>query len=132
MRIRFTFTLISLLLVALTGTASLAQEPVIIERITVQGLSRMDPQAFDWLLEIKEGDPYDETLLRRRFKEIWRKKLFEDITIESDDGPEGGKIVVIKVRERPVLSAVTYEDNKVLTRTQIEDHFKEREIELRR
>lgn len=131
MRIRSFFTAI-LILAGLAGEIQSARaEPVTIEKLTVQGLSRMDPQAFSWMLEIKEGDPYDEELLRRRFKELWRKKLFEDIVIESDDGPAGGKIVVIKLRERPVLSAVTYEENKVLTRTQIEDHLKERDLELR-
>ena len=32
--------------------------------------------------------------------------------------------LVIKVKERPVLTAVTYEDNSVVTRTAIEDRLK--------
>jgi len=101
-----------------------------IERIDVQGLFRMDPQAFMYLLELEAGDPYDEARLRRQFRVLWDKRLFEDLTIEAETGAEG-RVVVIKVRERPVLTSITYEENKVLTRTQIEDHFKSSKIDLR-
>ena len=36
---------------------------------------------------------------------------------------QGGKVLVIKVKERPVLTTVTYEDNSVATRTAIEDRL---------
>src|SRR5262245_38008826 len=86
-----------------------------IERIDVQGLSRMDLKSFLYLVGVKVGDAYDEQRLRERFKALWegeRERLFEDITIEAEDGPEGGRVVIVKVRERPILSAITYEENK--------------------
>jgi outer membrane protein assembly complex protein YaeT len=120
-----------LLIPLLSVSGALWAGPGTVERITVQGLSRMDIKGFMWLLDIAEGDPYDEAQLRRQFRVLWDKHLFEDITIESEDGPDGGKVLVIKVRERPVLASIQFEENKVLTRTQIEDHLKERAIDLR-
>jgi outer membrane protein insertion porin family len=121
----------ALLILWLSASGPVAAQPGTVERIVVQGLSRMDEKAFLWLLEIKEGDPYDAAAVRRQFRVLWDKRLFEDITMEAETGPEGGTVLVVKVRERPVLASVTYEETKVLTRTQIEDYFKEREIELR-
>jgi len=106
-------------------------QPGTVEQIIVLGLGRMDIKGFLWLLDIAEGDPYDEVKIRRQFHVLWDKHLFEDITIETETGPEGGKVLVIKIRERPVLASVSYEKNKELTQTEIEDHFKERDIELR-
>ena len=37
---------------------------------------------------------------------------------------------MIKVRERPQVSSIIYEENKELTQTQIEDHLKERKLKL--
>ena len=39
-------------------------------------------------------------------------------------------VLVIKVRERPQVSSIIYEENKELTQTQIEDHLKERKLKL--
>lgn len=121
----------TLMILVLLVPGAVSAQSGTVERIEVQGLSRMDIQAFMWLFDIAEGDAYDVDVVRRQFRALWDKHLFEDITIEAEPGPEGGTVLVVKVRERPVLSSITYEDNKVLTRTQIEDYFKEKQIELR-
>ncbi len=102
-----------------------------IDKITVYGLYRMTEEAFLHAMGVHDGDPYDPAALRRSFRKLWDLGLFEDITIEADDGPDGGKIVVVKVQERPVLTSVSYEENDILNRTQIEDQLKEKEIRLR-
>ncbi len=118
-----------LALLPLPSQAVLAQSGTV-ERVIVQGLRRMDEQAFLYLLDIEAGDPYEVSKLRKRFQVLWQEHLFEDITVESEIGPEGGTVLVIKVRERPQISSITYEDNKEITQTQIEDHFRERKIKL--
>jgi outer membrane protein assembly complex protein YaeT len=114
-----------LLLVPATGAQS-----GLIEQITIHGLFRMTRVAFLHALGVREGDPYDPDLLRMRFRDLWDLGLFDDIVIQAEDAPGGGKHVVVTVKERPVLTSVSYEDNKVANRTQIEDYLKEREIRL--
>jgi outer membrane protein insertion porin family len=121
--------LIALALTLLLPISSLAQSGSI-ESIEVLGLYRMTREAFLHALGMKVGDSYDEGRLRQRYKALWDLGLFEDIVIERETGPQGGTVLVIKVKERPVLTSVTYEDNKVATRTSIEDRLKEREIGL--
>ena len=84
----------------------------------------MTPQAFLHALGIKVGDPYDEEFVRERFKALWTLAACSRTSpSRSRTAPEGGKVLVIKVKERPVLTSVTYEDNRVATRTEIEDRL---------
>lgn len=99
-----------------------------IEDVTVLGLNRMSRQAFLHALGVAPGDPYDPRRLRRNFKKLWDLGLFEDIVLEAEDGPGGGKVLIVKVVERPVLTSVEYEDNKVVNRTEIEDTLEERDL----
>ena len=110
------------------GSAQAA--PGTIESITVQGLFRMTPAAFRHALEIEEGDAFDRERILTRYRYLWDLGLFNDITISAEDAPEGGKALIIVVEERPVLTSVTYEDNKVATRTQIEDALAERKMSI--
>ncbi len=126
---RLTGPLLLALALALTATTAAAQ-PGTIEEIHVQGLFRMTQAGFRHALELTEGDPYDVAVIRRKFRKLWEMELFEDLTVEAEDAPGGGKVVVIKVQERPVLSSVVYDENKVVNQTQIEDALKERDIRL--
>jgi len=119
------------LLTVLAGTGTLRAETGTIEKIEVQGLVRLTQEGFRHVLAIQEGDPYDPAKLRAAFRRLWDLKLFRDLKIEAEPGPAGGKILIIKVVERPSLVSVKYEDNKVLTRTQIEDRLKEKKIDLK-
>jgi outer membrane protein insertion porin family len=121
--------LIALALTLLLPISTLAQTGTI-EQIEVLGLYRMTSEAFLHAFGMKVGDSYDEGRLRQRYRALWELGLFEDIVIEKETGPQGGAVLVVKVKERPVLTSVTYEDNKVATRTNIEDRLKEREIGL--
>lgn len=105
-------------------------EPGTIEEIRVQGLARMSRQAFLQALGTREGDTYDERVIRRNFRSLWDKRLFEDITIFAEDGPRGGKVLIVRIEERPVLTSVEFDDTKVLSRTEIEDALKEQDLEL--
>ena len=118
------------LLSAVVCVTAVAQEGTV-EDIQLQGLRRMSPEAFLHALGIERGDPYDVLVVRQRFRALWVLGLFNDITMETERGPAGGTVLVIKVDERPVLSAVTYQENKVVTRTAIEDRLRERDLTLR-
>ncbi len=118
----------AILLTASTMYVRAAAGPI--EKIEVLGLVRMSQEAFRHALEVKEGDAYDPARLRTAFHRLWDLSLFKDIKIEAEDGPEGGKVVLITVVERPALMSVSYGENKVLTRTQIEDRLKEKKISI--
>lgn len=116
--------------VLLATRSDLRAQAGTIEDIQVVGLVRMTDEAFARAFGIDEGDPYDVRRVQAQFRRLWDLGVFEDLSIEAEDGPGGGKVLIVKVKERKILSAVTYEDNKVLTRTAIEDGLKERKVSL--
>lgn len=120
----------TLLIVLAATSASLHAQTGTVEDIQVVGLVRMTDEAFARAFDIDEGDAFDERRIQAQFRRLWDLGVFEDITIEAEDGPGGGKVLIIKVKERKILSSVDYEDNKVLNRTAIEDGLKEREVRL--
>ena len=101
-----------------------------VEQVIPQGLARMSQDAFLHAFGVRPGDPYDRDAVVAAFRRLWDLGLFETIVIETETGPQGGTVLVVKVEERPVLAAVEYEENKVLTQTQIEDRLKERKVSL--
>lgn len=107
--------------------APLSGEIVIID---VHGLRRMTEQAFIHAMGIQVGDPYDEVQLRRQFRSLWGRGLFDDLTMEAEPARGGGVVLVVKVVERPTLSSISYEEGSGVTRTEIEDRLKERNIDL--
>ncbi|MHC4430089.1 MAG: POTRA domain-containing protein [Planctomycetota bacterium] len=102
-----------------------------VEGLEVQGLFRMSREAFLHAFGLNVGDAYDPADVRRRFKSLWRLGLFENVKIDAEPGPSGGVVLVIRVKELPVLTAVTYEENKAVTRTDIEDALKEQKLQLK-
>lgn len=118
-----------LMLGFLAGLPAQAQ-PGVIESIEVHGLARMTRETFLYSFGVKAGDPYDPKLIQARFRKLWDLGSFEDIRIEAEPAPGGGKRLVVFVREKPTLLSVAFEENKVLTRTQIEDRLRERKISL--
>lgn len=118
-----------LVLALVLAGLSFAQSDTV-EGIEIQGLFRMTREAFLHAFDVKVGDPYDVDKVRRQFRELWKLGLFEDIKIESEPGENGGVVLVIKVKERPVLTSVTYDEVKAVTRTEIEDRLKEADIRL--
>src|SRR5260221_1285262 len=101
-----------------------------VESVQVQGLVRMTNEAFAHAFGIRAGDPYDAPRIRIAFRRLWSLGLFDDISVDAEDGPRGGKVLIVKVKERPSLASVTYQDNKVLTRTTIEEGFRDKKIVL--
>jgi outer membrane protein insertion porin family len=98
-------------------------------RILVEGNQRISDEAVIHLMTVKEGDAYDEAVLREEFKRIWARGLFENLSIESRD-VEGGKAIIVHVEEKPVVNSLTYDESKVVGETQIEDALKQHNAQV--
>src|SRR5262245_18830179 len=129
MSLRSVKTAIAVGLFALVALTARAQSGTV-ESVQVQGLVRMTNEAFAHAFGIRAGDPYDAARVRAAFRRLWALGLFDDITIDAEDGAQGGTVLVVKVKERPSLASVTYQDNKVLTRSTIEERFRDKKIVL--
>jgi outer membrane protein assembly complex protein YaeT len=115
---------------ALIPIPPLSAQTGTVEDVLVTGLNRMTREAFLHAFGVRPGEPYDRKAVLRGYRNLWDLGLFEDLVVETETGPKGGTVLVVKLVERPVLSSVDFEENKVLTRTAIEDRLKERKASL--
>ncbi|MBC7365091.1 MAG: outer membrane protein assembly factor BamA, partial [Candidatus Aminicenantes bacterium] len=89
-------------LLFLSGTL-LAQE--VIEKIEVIGNDRISRDTIIYYLSSREGDYYNEALLKKDFRVLWSTGFFADLRIEAEEGTRG-KIIKIYVEENPVIKNV--------------------------
>ncbi|MFA4925603.1 MAG: POTRA domain-containing protein, partial [Candidatus Aminicenantales bacterium] len=88
-----------LMIILLAGVLS-AQE--VVEKIEVVGNNRISKDTIAYYLTCREGDYYNEVLLKKDFRVLWSTGFFSNLKIEEEDGQKG-KVIKIYVEENPVI-----------------------------
>ncbi len=96
-----------------------------IEKIEISGNVRVPGQTILHYLYMKEGIPFDKSLLQKDFEALWSTGFFADIRIEEEQG-EQGKILQITVEENPFIARIIYESGKNLRKKEIIAWLKEK------
>lgn len=104
------------------------QAPRIVD-VRVEGNKRITDAGFFRLTSLRTGQDYSDETVRRQFRVIWSSRLFDDVWVESLDAT-GGKVIVFHVVERPVVIAVDFGKSPVVAVSAIEDHLRERDLEI--
>jgi len=117
------FGLLIIMLAALSGQI-FAQE--IIEKIEVVGNDRISAETIIYYLSTREGDYYNESLLKKDFMVLWSTGFFSNLRIEEEDG-QRGKIVKIYVQENPVIKNVVFRTGKKVKENDIVNKLKEKD-----
>lgn len=102
----------------------LGQEMV--EKIEIIGNERVTRDTVLYYLNSREGDYYNEELLKRDFRVLWSTGFFSNIRMEKEDGAHG-KIVRIIVEENPIIKNITYKTGKRLKEDDIVNKLKEKD-----
>ncbi len=110
-------------LIALPGILR-AQE--LVERIDIVGNERVTRETIMYYLQVREGDPYNEELIRKDFRVLWSTGFFADIKMETEEGARG-KIIRIRLEENPVIKAITYKTGKKVKEDDIVNKLKEKD-----
>jgi outer membrane protein insertion porin family len=101
-----------------------AQETV--EKIEVLGNEKVTRETILYYLTVKEGDFFDEAILRRDFRVLWSTGFFSNIRIEAEPGISG-KIVKVIIEENPVIKEIVYKTGKKLKEEDIVNKLKEKD-----
>ncbi len=116
--------LLPVLLLILLPLSALAQETV--EKIEIVGNDRVTKETVLYYLSAREGDYFNEELLKRDFRVLWSTGFFADVRIERAEGTKG-KIIRIIVEENPVIKAVSYKTGKKVKEDDIVNKLKEKD-----
>ena len=79
-----------------------------IASIDVRGNEILDDDVVLMRLKIQPGDAYDPTVVNTELKSLYELGYFDDIAIALEDTAEG-KLLIINVKEKPLISAISVE-----------------------
>ncbi|WP_028317584.1 outer membrane protein assembly factor BamA [Desulfobulbus elongatus] len=73
--------------------------------VAPEGNERIDAGAILQKISTKPGDLYDPATLRQDLKAVFAMGYFDNVEIDAKDS-EGGKVVIFRVREKPLIGKV--------------------------
>ncbi|NMH64558.1 outer membrane protein assembly factor BamA [Shewanella salipaludis] len=91
-------------------------QPFKVADIQVEGLQRVALGAALLSLPVKVGDTVDQLKLQQAIKSLYASSNFENVEVSRD-----GDVLVVTVKERPTISAVTFEGNKDIKDEQLQE-----------
>ena len=101
-----------------------AQETV--EKIEIIGNDRVTRETILYYLASREGDFFNEELVKKDFRVLWSTGFFADIKMEDAAGTKG-KIIKITVEENPVVKTISYKTGKKVKEDDIVNKLKEQD-----
>ena len=84
-----------------------------IAAIDVRGNEILDDDVVLMRLKVQPGDPYDPKVVNTELKNLYDLGYFDDIEIALEDSAEG-KQLIINVKEKPLIQAISVEGAKEL------------------
>jgi len=114
--------LTSLSLLFITTTAY-ANTDFVIKDIRFEGLLRVTPGSVLLKMPIHVGDTVDDSLLRESIRSVYSSGNFENIEILKDNG-----VILVKVRENPTISEISFSGNKSIKETQLRTSLESQDI----
>ena len=98
-----------------------AGRPDVIAEISVEGSQRVDPATVISYMQLKVGDRYDREKLDQSLKSLFSTGYFRDVKFRRE-----GTVLVVQVKENPVVNRIAFEGNK-----RIKDEVLEAELKLK-
>ncbi len=123
--------LLPFMLVAGTPAILRAQEVEPITAIEVIGAQKQTQETVIFKSGIKVGEDLRNLDFAKITEKMWASGSFDDIKFEvEDDKGKGGKKLVIRIRERPLIKEVDYRGGTELGLSNIKDKVKEKKLTI--
>jgi outer membrane protein insertion porin family len=89
-----------------------------IDRIVIEGNNRIEDDAVKRFIKSLPGDVFSSEKLSEDLKAIYGMGYFEDVRVESQDGPKG-KTIIFHVTEKPTVRKISFKGNRVVKEDKI-------------
>lgn len=97
-----------------------------VTQIDIQGLKRIEKDAVLAKLVTKVGDAVSPERIRSDIQALYGMGYFDDIEVQADDSA-GGARLIYTLRERPVISKISFEGNERISTSDLKDVIKVKE-----
>lgn len=121
--------LLSLALVAGCALPVLGQDIEPIVTIEVVGAQKQTAETVIFKSGVKVGDDIRSLDFSAVLEKLWASGSFDDIKLELEDAP-GGKKLVIRIKERPLIKEIDYRGGTEVGLTNIKDKVKEKKLTI--
>lgn len=121
--------LLPLALVAGMAVPVMAQELEPIVTIEVVGAQKQTPETVIFKSGVKVGDDLRTLDFTAVLEKLWASGSFDDIKLELEDAP-GGKKLVIRIKERPLIKEVDFRGGTEVGLTNLKDKVKEKKLTI--
>ncbi|MFV1956367.1 MAG: outer membrane protein assembly factor BamA [bacterium] len=105
-----TFLFLAIFAIAVVPS-TLAAEPALVVSIEVEGNVRVDRSSIERALSWKVGDLWDDSLVTRNVKALYRLGAFSRAAIQERETPDG-VVVMVRVEEYPMVRNIRFRGNK--------------------
>jgi len=112
------------LLIFLTSFPLVLGAQDVVERVEIVGNERVTQETILYYLSSREGEYFNEDMLRRDFRVLWSTGFFSNVKIEEEQG-QRGKIIRIIVEENPIIKEIVYKTGKKVKEGDIVEKLKE-------
>jgi hypothetical protein len=106
-----------------------AQESESIVKIEVIGAQKQTAETVIFKSGVKVGDDLRELDFSAVLEKLWANGSFDDIKLELEDAP-GGKKLIIRIKERPLIKEVDFRGGTEVGLTNIKDKVKEKKLTI--
>lgn len=90
--------------------------------VVVEGNRRIEADAIKRIIRISPGDVYQAQDVSRDLKAIYEMGYFDDIRVESEEGPEG-RTLIFKVKEKPTIRIIRFKGNDVFDEDELMENL---------
>ena len=118
-----------LTLLATAGATAAAQAETI-RGVEFRGLRLVAEETMRFYLGIEDGQELDEEALDRNLRQLWDRRLVDDVRIDKEPVEDGVHLIVTVV-ERPILRSIDYEGLKRLSQTDISERIAKDQVDVR-
>ncbi|MDF1535060.1 MAG: outer membrane protein assembly factor BamA [bacterium] len=95
----------------------------VVREIRVEGNQRVDASSIKGTLSFSAGDPFQDALVTRSVKDLYRLGTFSRVSIEEEAGEEG-VILTVRVEEFPMIRRVLISGNKEISEADLKKVLK--------
>ena len=116
---RYTLRFLSLIILLSVASMVEAAQSFIVSDIRLEGLEKIPEGTLLNYLPVIQGDPLDDKQVIFAIRELYKTGFFADVQLFRD-----GDVLVVRVKERPSITDITFEGNSDIDDETLEDAMK--------
>lgn len=115
-----TLRVTALVVLAAVGSARAQEAGEPISKVVIDGNIRVEEDAIRVHLQSQVGKPFDRATLDKDIRAVFGMGFFDQVNADVAAGPDKSVVVTFKVKERPLVRAVSIEGNEKVKTDELE------------